>query len=296
MKNPLQIGLLLICLVAVVGGVTFVAHYNWNVAPAPIPPPASQAKETKRAPEQTPMASEPPARVFPPSVDVGELRPDGPPSRAEFWCWSGTRKQFPLRAAEKTGDPCFTVTCTPLTAEECEALAAKWSRPKRSLPVAAGYHVVVTIRESPGTALLELGPLDRRIMLSGNPDEPPLQVRLTGMVRGDVAIGAHESEDRIALGPFPAAEGTASPRGIWLATEQPGARLKIDSWTPEYLVAKLEEVPAGGGIGKPGWRLSVEVPPNRAAGPLPEDSAVYLKLLGEPPRRIRVPVTGNAYR
>ncbi len=295
MKNPLQIGLLIVCLVALVGGVTFVAHYNWNVAPAPSPPSASRPEERK-SPEATPAVREPAFRVFPSSVDVGELRPDGPPGRAEFWCWSATRTRFPLRAAEKSGDPCFDVTCIPLTAEECRALAGKWSGPNRSLPVAAAYRVGVTIHESPGGALLELGPLDRQVTLSTTPDEPPLQVRVTGTVRGDVAIGARASEDRIALGPFAAAEGTAAPRSIWLFPNQPGARLKVVSWTPEYLAVKLEEVSGSGTAGKPGWRLWVEVPPNRAAGPLPADSAVHLKLLGERPRRIRVPVTGNAYR
>ena len=43
------------------------------------------------------------------------------------------------------------------------------------------------------------------------------------------------------------------------------------------------------------WRLQVAVPPNGLIeGPFPEHSAILLQIPGQPPRQIRIPVTGAA--
>ena len=55
-----------------------------------------------------------------------------------------------------------------------------------------------------------------------------------------------------------------------------------------------EMIESKSGFGPRRWKLTVVAPPNALAGPLPSDSAIYLKTQATPPRRVRIPVTGNA--
>jgi hypothetical protein len=68
-------------------------------------------------------------------------------------------------------------------------------------------------------------------------------------------------------------------------------QLKKVSNHPSFLEVTLKEADKVGLEGKR-WKLTVKVPPNRAA--LPEDGIIILETNDQPPRKVRIPVTGLA--
>ncbi len=242
-----------------------------------------------------PVVVVPALRIYPARVELGELR-RGQPGTATFWCWSSTRPGFSLWPPARDVVPWFDFACTPLTADECRELERRLAAQNLPTRVLAGYRVVVTGHEQrPGVGALDLGPLQRTIALSTDPGLEPPRLDVTGVVRGPVQVGSGNEKDRIDLGNFAAAQGT-SARPLVLTAEEPGMQVQLDRCVPDYLVAKLEEISPPGTTGLRRWKLRVDVPPDCAAGPMPAGSAVWLRLTGAEPRRLRIPLTGNAYR
>jgi hypothetical protein len=214
---------------------------------------------------------------------VPEIGTPGQREVVEFDCWSSTRSKLPLSAREEKGDPCFTCSVRPLAAVEREGLASRYKT-----RVLAGWRVRVTVSERASESeLLELGPLRRRVLLTGEKEWEPGEIVLTGLVRGEVRL-PEGSAGQIDLRTFAATRGAV--KTVPLTTETAGTGLRLVSWSPDYLEVRLAKGPAEGRR----WDLTVRVPPGRVAGPLPADSAVILLTEGERPRRVRVPVTGIA--
>src|SRR5207248_9566844 len=117
----------------------------------------------------------------------------------ELKCWSSTRPNFSLTAKERSGDPCFTCTCTPLSDEARKDLAdLTKSR------VLHGYNVRITVHERLNDNVqMELGPFGRRVILSSDPDIEPTSVLVAGVVRGEVTVETEDERGGIILGPFP---------------------------------------------------------------------------------------------
>ena len=69
--------------------------------------------------------------------------------------------------------------------------------------------------------------------------------------------------------------------------------MEIDK-VPEFLKVELSP-PTKGAVSKT-WDLKVTVPPDAVSGPMGPESAIYLKTKDQPPRRIRIPVSGTAAR
>jgi hypothetical protein len=161
--------------------------------------------------------------------------------------------------------------------------------------VLCGYRVDVTVHERISDRVqLELGPFLRRLQLATDLMEEPIGPLLSGVVRGEVQVGTPEDNDRIDLKSFPAEQGTRKQVPIITepGTDLIGEAIECD---PDFLKVQLvQRQPAKDGNGA-SWALQVEVPPGRAFGTLPLQSAIYLQLRGNPPRRIRIPVVGNAY-
>jgi hypothetical protein len=210
-----------------------------------------------------------------------------------FYVWSVNRADFGLSAqvVERDGkpDPCFRCEVVRLTPEERNHLAlAERTR------VLSGYRVRVEVSERLSDShQMDLGPFRRRVQLTSDPGLEPTQPVVTGTVRGEVTIGNPEDNDRIALGSFRA--GIGKKHKVVLTTTDQGVELLTDGIEvePSYVKANLRRNAQKGSGGS--WELEVEVPPNSAAGPFPPQSAVYLKVKGSPPRRIRIPITGTAY-
>jgi len=235
----------------------------------------------------------PPLLASPGEQDAGELYPGGT-VQAEFLCFSPTRAELPVTATVLNRfdkpDPCFTCTLTPLT----EADKLNISREMLSR-VLCGYRVHVQIRERLSDAeQMDLGPFRRTLVLESNGVKELASPTLTGVVRGDVTVGSEDDKDRIRLASFPAALGKS--RTVILTADRPAVRLSPEDIEvePEFLKAELKSLAPLEGRSR--WELKVTVPAGRASGILPQHSAVYLKVQDNPPRRIRIPVTGNAYQ
>src|SRR5262249_24765488 len=115
----------------------------------------------------------------------------------EFKCWSSTRPKFSLTAKERTGDPCFACSCTPLTDQAREELGKTTNS-----RVLSGYVVRVTVSERlSDTVQMELGPFGRRIDLTSDSDIDPTNVLVAGVVRGDVTVETDDERGGILLGP-----------------------------------------------------------------------------------------------
>ena len=234
----------------------------------------------------------PPLLIMPPNQTVPDLEP-GDERLVEFNCWSPTHDHFKLEVKEAEGDPHFACRWEPLTKGERTRLGEEQEaagRPKTD--ISYGYRVTVTIHEEQNGKHLDMGPFHRILLLKNDLDFD-VNAAISGMVRGDVRLGTPDEHDRIELGYFPTDEGTS--RTVPLESSRSGLELEIDSKEPSYLHVQL--LGAGKVLSEGGklWELTVGVPPNLPSGRLPQHSAVVLRTKEKIPRRIRIPVTGDAY-
>jgi hypothetical protein len=226
----------------------------------------------------------PPILVESDTVKLKDLASPGQEETVEFNCWSATRAQFPLTVREAKASGNVVHETRPLTEVECRALATA-TRAR----VKAGYRVRVTVRERRDGAVLDLGPFQYKLVLAGPPDRPPAEVTLTGVVRGEVAVASAEDAAGIQLRTFPAEKGTEKTIGI--VSDRGNMNLRLEAWTPEAIEVRLG--PGKMIDGRQRWELFVKVPPRAVVGALPEDSAVILRVEGDTPRRMRLPVHGQ---
>lgn len=239
---------------------------------------------------ELPLTFVPPLRVTPPNVQLGDLNPRDEKT-VTFKCWSSTRPRFSLSAKERSGEPCFTCSCTPLTDQERSQLADATKS-----HVLCGYLVRVIVRERLSDAVqMDLGPFVRRIDLTSDPEIEPASVLVTGVVRGDVTVGTEDDKGRIELGFFSAKKGIT--KTVKLTAHRPNLKLSMGKVEPAENPLKVKSLtelqpPLSGGRTR--WELCVEVPPGGPSGKLPDHSAVLLKMDGNPPRQIRIPVQGSA--
>jgi hypothetical protein len=256
-----------------------------------------QTNEERPSPQvmarlELPVSFVAPLRVEPHKFAMDEMS-HGDERLADFMVWSSTRANFPLHVREQSDDPCITCTCTPLASAYCRILADT-----TKTRVLSGYRVLVRVRERVSEKQrMELGLFSRKIILSSSPDISPGTIMITGGVRGEIAIGTEEDKGRLRLGSYRSSLGTS--KSLILQAEVPGLELKqeyIKVEPPElsYMQITLEKQPATQGDSRSRWRLLVSVPANGPIGVLPEHSAILLQVPGQPPRQIRIPVTGVA--
>ena len=242
---------------------------------------------------EVPLQIVPPLLVSAPSLNIGDLS-YGEQRDARLFIWSATRPAIDdLRVEEVLHDPCTEVGApVPLNSKELEQLPTyllqSGMTPQRTKPRCA-YVVKVTVSEHRGNNQLELGPLSRKLLVKGA-DEQEVPVMLTGHVRGAIRVGEANDRDRIDLGSFRAERPWE--KEIIVTSSDPNLRLEVVQKVPESLKVELKD--QRGGLGQKRWRLWIGVEPNTFSGLLPSDTAVYLQTLTNPPRRMRVPVTGNA--
>ncbi len=241
---------------------------------------------------EVPLRFIPIIQLTSPTLELGELHTRGEKS-VEFACWSSTRAWFDLKGQEKEGDQRFTCTCTPLTHEECERLAKQLQA-----RVLCGYRVRVTVRERlADTEQMDLGPFTSKIVLTSDPDIPSGGVLVKGVVRGEITVDAVEG--KVNLGTFSVRKGVE--KTVLLTAERRLSELKYLRVEPDslgYFQVKLKPVNAAADGSGTQWNLTVKVPRGSPAGKIPEHGAIVLelKIRGNPPRLIRIPVTGTAYQ
>jgi hypothetical protein len=129
------------------------------------------------------------------------------------------------------------------------------------------------------------------VVLSSDPGIDPLVVPVTGVVRGELTVGNPEDHDRVSLGSFERDDGAT--RQITLTAEQSNWNLQVAE-KPDFLTVDLHEEKGVGVLGRM-WTLTVKVPPQALSGPIPPHTTIVLQTTGGKGRRIRIPVTGNAY-
>jgi hypothetical protein len=241
---------------------------------------------------EVPVAIVTPLMVSTPNLNVGELG-YGERRDAKLYVWSATRPALTVRVEDVLHDPCVEIgPPVPLTEQERRdvprALVRAAQIPQAS-HMRCGYAVQVTIHERRGDNQLDLGPFSRKLLVNGGTDEEQ-SVLLTGTVRGRIQVGDKADRDRVDLGTFKAVR--AVERNIVITSDDPTVRLELAQKHPESMQVELKEQP--GGFGQKRWKMRVEAGPNMFSGLLPQDTAIYLQILGDPPRRIRIPVVGNA--
>lgn len=219
-------------------------------------------------------------------VLVGTLR-DGDVRSVNLLCWSQTRSNFSLKVVPPD-EPCIQCGKPERLSKEQGAELAK----RDGKEVACAYRVPVTVRErTPDGTQFELGRFRRHIQFVSDPGLDEADIAIGGTVRGDITVGNPDDRDMVQLGSFERGEG----RTKTIPVTSPDARLELALDTvPDFLKVTLDEEKGQNQLGKV-WTLTVTVPPDGMSGPTPPHTAIYLKTKGDRPRRIRVPVIGNAY-
>jgi len=241
---------------------------------------------------EMPLTFMAPLMVTPDLVKM-ELGP-GDRKTASFWCWSATRAGFHLAAHEQSSHPCFSCVCRPLVGQELELAQESMKGEKGPPPILFGYHVIVTVAERLDTGTqLDLGHFDRKIVLN-SPDvdfSPGIReyvVSVQGQVQGEVRVGVPGDRDKVNLGIYAKTRGTT--KEVPVETLKPGLKLKLIEQTPSFLAVQLKETRTS--IEGTHYKMTVTVPKNQSY--LPEDSAVILETIDQPPRKVRIPVVGVA--
>jgi hypothetical protein len=203
-------------------------------------------------------------------------------------CWSFTRPAFTLKS-EPPDYPC--VSCgapQKLSADECKKVGEAIPT-----PILCAYRVPVTVRERTADGRqLDLGRFRRHVKFTTDAIQETGDTTISGVVRGDITVGTDKERDLVLLGSFERSQGTT--KDVTLTTERAGLNLEVES-KPEFLTAELREEQGLGLLGKT-WTLSVTVPPDTTlSGPVPPHSYIVLRTKGDKPRRINIPVIGNAY-
>jgi hypothetical protein len=202
-------------------------------------------------------------------------------------CWSSTRNEIGVKV-QAPEDPCIRCGAPErLSAEECARLSKESGR-----PILCAYRVPVSVleRSEDGTQF-DLGRFRRVVTVTGEPALGPVEMTITGIVHGEVTVGSPDDREVVDLKSFERHDGKSQP--ITLSTANGKLELEVESY-PDFLQVQLKEEKAEGLLGKT-WTLTVTVPPDALAGPVPPHTAIMLKTKGEHPRRLRVPVIGTAY-
>jgi hypothetical protein len=224
------------------------------------------------------------------NLDVDPSRPE---AKTKFLLWSSTRDQLTLTLGQPAvPEPCITWGQPErLSDAECAALAQR-----SGLNVRCAYRLTVTVRERlPDGKQLDLGAYRRAITVASDTGMDPIPLRVSGFVRGEVVVGSGGSKDRIDVD---ATVGVPQTREVFLISRVANLDLALavegEDKLPDYLKARLE--PAGEVEGLKSWKLSVTVQADKPIDLTRERMAVVLRTNGTPPRKLRIPVTGNVHR
>jgi hypothetical protein len=117
---------------------------------------------------------------------------------------------------------------------------------------------------------------------------PEHAVTVRGQVHGEVTVGLITDRDQVNLGIYPKTRGTT--KEVPVDTLKPGLKLKLLDRNPPFLDVHLKETRSS--LEGTHYKMTVTVPKNQSY--LPEDSAIILETVDNPPRKVRIPVAGIA--
>jgi hypothetical protein len=214
--------------------------------------------------------------------------------------YSTTEAGFDLNATLASPSPMIHVQIDDLNPAE---IAEYQKTNQLEQRVLAAKRLTVTARERVSDSQrMDLGPFYRKIFLSRTKEEPEeLQVVVGGEIRGELVVGSPEDRGRIDLKSFRSTAGITKPVTILAQNPELDLDTKAIRVYPENLQAhmelRLEKLKPNAGEKRNRWRLHVRLNAGFPPGAMPEGSAVFLQIAGSnPPRQIRIPITGRAYQ
>jgi hypothetical protein len=236
--------------------------------------------------------------MSPDRFHVGVLGP-GDTGQAKFHFWSPTRDDVVMDVKDPHTDGLVVVQKRALDAAERARLQKELlgekdrTGEKINTRVRCAYEVIVTVHEQKGERQLDQGPLHRAldVEMENSADVlPPLLI--VGVVKGSqVQVGGVEDQGRVQLKSFKAADGAR--KTVVIRTDH-ATELAIEKHAPAAVEVKLKESTKEKTATQRKWLLEVYVPPNAHYGPFDEDHVIQLRTSAKPPRRIRIPLVGNA--
>lgn len=240
----------------------------------------------------------PPLGVLPMTLDMGQIGAGGKATRS-LLVWTVTRDklepELSLSGPDATakGDPCIEFGKPEfLTPEQLARLPTELGKEYKLMRPKCACTVPVTIYERRGDRQLDMGPVNRTIILSLDSATDPVKIPMTALVRGEVRVFGADERDRIALGSF----NRGVKKTVSLATTHPDVDLEFDETATSALVKHELSKPESLPDGSRQWQLTVEIPADTVAGELSPGTAVVLSIKGPKPRKMRIPVTGTAAR
>lgn len=214
--------------------------------------------------------------------------------------YSTTEAGFNLYATMPVPSPMINVQIDDLNPAEIADYQKTGQLEQRVL---SAKRLKVTARERlADNQRMDLGPFYRKIFLSRTKDDPEeLQVVVGGEIRGEIVVGAPDDRGRIDLKTFRSNAGITKTITILAQNPELDLDTKGVRVYPENLQShvdiRLEKMNPTSSEKRNRWRLHVKLKPGFPPGAMPEGSALFLQIAGSnPPRQIRIPITGRAYQ
>jgi hypothetical protein len=156
--------------------------------------------------------------------------------------------------------------------------------------IETAYRYTITVTPKVGEERVDLGPLEREIVLTMPEMNLTRKLYLKGMVKGSVWL--ENDRTNIDLLSYRANDGIVQT--VRLNTEQRDAELVLvpNECEPKFLQPKLTKLPPASDRGF--YDLAVIVPKNCPAGIW--NGVIVLEQKGSRPLRMRIPVRGEAAR
>jgi len=270
--------------------------------------PAANPAERSFEHLEVPVIMAEPVRFAPDRLALEAITTGGQ-ARGEMLAWSPTRDNLDLKPDPTKVDALFEVAIDKIDANAAAELQDKFfiasvahfdpdARAERlsSLRESAkgtryrsAFRIKVTLNEQKDGKQLDQGPLSRELPVVAEDVAADLRrPMVTAYVRGDVVLGTEDAA-KINLS-FLARDGIKKSIPLW---SEAGNDLTLDAFNPRVLKVELKQNKKESTAARNKWSLEIWVPPGAWSGPFLDDSVIYLRTTS-PPRRIRIPVTGNA--
>jgi len=242
--------------------------------------------------------------VWPISLDIGDLNPGGRVTK-EVVVWSQTRDRLEFTARvtasgdAKANEPCAVIgPPRKLTEPEVAEFARQLTGPdpKIKLKPHCAYRFPVTLHERLGENQLEMGPLARRLIIKFQKvslEEEPLadlKTNFAAYVSGEVRVLNGDEVGRVDFGTFKF--DRVRQLDVRLGSTDPKLELEVESCSHEKMHVRLSDPMVV--EGRREWVMHIDIEPNALLGKIVEQ--VVLRVKGNPNRKLRIPINGNAER
>jgi hypothetical protein len=258
--------------------------------------PEGRLGERQITPILVPVRVMPPIMFEPTQQSVGVLG-SGQSAPAEFSVWSPTRDKLDISFQPGETDPLLQIEARELSAADRDAVhnAVKAKSKNQFVSrVRCAYHVTVTLHEQKGGRQMDQGPFSRSIPIQL--DQLPIDTAtptVTGVVRGIVEVGGEADQGKVQFKTFSA----ANPKTVVVPLfADPQVQLALDHYEPACLQVELKRDAKDSTALRARWDLKVTIAAGAWKGALPESSRVVLRMAGDPPRLVRIPVAGTGTR